>query len=139
MSAIVIDQATIQVMQMFEAFTRVPLKDCVVTESHITFIVPPGEAGRAIGAKGATVKRLEEKLRRRVKVVEFSEDPAIFIRNLLSPLAVKEVHQDPGDVLRIVPQDYRTRGLIIGRNAQNLRAVEAVVQRYFPIKELKVQ
>ena len=32
----------------------------------------------------------------------------------------------------------KTNGLIIGRNAQNLRELENVVNRYFKIKEIKV-
>jgi transcription antitermination factor NusA-like protein len=83
------------------------------------------------------VRRLEAVLRKKIRVVEFSPELATFIKNLVYPVDVKV--QEPGDgVVVLVPPDLRSRGLLIGRNAQALRACEAVVQRFFPVKELRV-
>jgi hypothetical protein len=40
--------------------------------------------------------------------------------------------------LFLAAKDLKTRGLLIGRGASNLRLFEAIVQRYFPIKEIRV-
>jgi hypothetical protein len=49
----------------------------------------------------------------------------------------KEIAEEDG-VFILTPVDLKTRGMLIGRNATNLRAFESIVQRYFPVKEIKV-
>ncbi len=135
---IVYDTGTMQVMRHFEQATRARIKDCVVSESLVVFIVEPGDIGKAIGPRGANIRRLESALKKKVKIAEFSHELVSFIKNLVYPIDVKEVQEQDDGVVIIVPPDLKSRGLLIGRNAQVLRANEAVVQRFFPIKELKV-
>ncbi len=137
-SKVVYDMGTMQVMAHFERMTGARLKDCIVTEQVVFFIVEQGDAGKAIGPRGANVKRLEAALKKRVRIVEFSHELGSFIKNLVYPIDVKQVSEQDGGIVVIMPPDLKSRGLLIGRNAQNLRAFEAVVQRFFPIKELKV-
>lgn len=135
---IVYDMATMQVMAHFERMTGARLKDCIVTEQVVFFIVEAGDAGKAIGPRGANVKRLEAALKKRVRVVEFTHELVSFIKNLVYPIDVKQVKEQDDGVVVITPPDLKSRGLLIGRNAQNLRAYESVLQRFFPIKELRV-
>lgn len=135
---IIYDTGTMQVMVHFERMTGAKLKDCIIKEQQVIFIVEPGNIGKAIGPKGVNVKRLENALKKKVKIVEFSHELVSFIKNLAYPIDVKEVREKDDGVVVIVPPDLKSRGLLIGRNAQTLRAYEAVVQRYFSIKELKV-
>jgi N utilization substance protein A len=134
---IVYDTATMQVMVHFERMTGARLKDCIVGENQVVFIIEPGFMGKAIGPRGANVRRLEDALKKKVKMVEFAHELVSFIKNLAYPIDVKEVTETDGVVV-ITPPDLKSRGLLIGRNAQTLRAYEAVVQRFFPIKELRV-
>jgi N utilization substance protein A len=135
---IVYDTGTMQIMVHFEKLTRARLKDCVIREAQVIFVVEPGDIGRAIGPKGANVRRLEAALKKKVKMVEFAHELVSFIKNLAYPIDVKEVREQDDGVVVIVPPDLKSRGLLIGRNAQTLRAYEAAVQRFFPIKELRV-
>jgi N utilization substance protein A len=137
MSKIVIDSATLQCMSFFEKSTGAHIKDCVVAPELVTFIVLPGEMGKAIGKSGANIRRVESVLKRKVRVVEFADDLAAFIKNMASPLEVANVIIE-GNIATIEAADYKTRGLLIGRAAQNLRSMEAIVKRYFPVEEIKV-
>lgn len=134
---IVYDMTAMKFMSLFESITRAKLKDCIVRENMILFIVHPGEIGKAVGSKGVNVRKLERALNKKVKIVEFSPEPVNFIKNLIHPLQVKEITEDEG-VYTLTPLDLKTRGMLIGRNASHLRAYEDVVKRYFPVKELKV-
>ncbi|MBW2994362.1 NusA-like transcription termination signal-binding factor [Candidatus Woesearchaeota archaeon] len=124
-------------MSLFETITRAKIKDCIIKETLVMFIVQPNEVGKAVGPKGANVKKLERILKKRVKIVEFASEPVNFIKNLVHPLQVTEITEEDG-VYTMTPQDLKTRGLLIGRNASHLRAYEEIMKRYFPIKELKV-
>lgn len=137
-SKIVYDTGTMQVIAHFEQMTRARVRDCIVAENQVIFIVEPGDIGRAVGPRGANVRRLEAGLKKKVKIAEFAHELVTFIKNLVYPIDVREVKEQDDGVVVLVPPDLKARGLLIGRNAQTLRAYEAVVQRYFPIKELKV-
>ncbi|MEM4263414.1 MAG: NusA-like transcription termination signal-binding factor [Candidatus Woesearchaeota archaeon] len=136
-SKIIYDEKIMKFMSIFESITHAQLKDCVNQEGIVIFIVQQNEIGKAIGAKGSNVHKLERVFNKKVKIVEFSPEPVSFIKNLIYPLQVKEIREDDGTYV-ITAVDLKTRGMLIGRNASHLRAYEAVVQRYFPIKELKV-
>lgn len=137
-SKIVYDTGTMQVIAHFEQMTRARVKDCIIAENQVIFVVEPGDVGKAIGPKGANIRRLEAALKKKIKIAEFAHELVTFIKNLVYPIDVREVKEQDDGVVVLVPPDLKARGLLIGRNAQTLRAYEAVVQRFFPIKELKV-
>lgn len=136
MTKIVYDVALMQIMSLFEELSGAKVKDCI-SGDPLVFVVNEGEMGKAIGKGGQNVRRLESKLKKKVKIVEFSSDLLKFVKNLVSPCEIVNVSKED-DVVTIVAKDLKTRGLLIGRSAVNLRNFEGIVQRYFPIKELKV-
>ena len=138
MSRIVFDSDTLRLMSLFESATGAKLKDCL-QDGQLIFVVEEGEMGKAIGPRGFNVKRIEDALKRKIKIIEFSADPVKFIKGLVYPLQVETAVEEEGIVtLRAV--DHKTRGYLIGRNASNLRNYEKIVKRYFPtVKEIKVE
>ncbi len=124
-------------MSLFEAMTRAKLKDCIISENLITFIVEEGEIAKAIGKSAVNVKKLEIKLKKKVKIAEFSDDIVKFIQSLTYPAKIREVQKEEG-IVKITAADSQSRGLLIGREANILRAYEAIVKRYFDIEEIKV-
>jgi len=136
MGKIVYDVALMQTISLFEQMSGAQVKDCIAGDP-IIFVVNEGEIGKAIGKGGQNVRRLEDKLKKKVKIVEFSPVLLKFIKNLVAPCSLADIVEDNG-VVTMMAKDLKTRGLLIGRSASNLRSFEAVIQRYFPIKELKV-
>lgn len=124
-------------ISLFETITGARLKDAVNEDGRLLFVVEEGEIGRAIGRNGVNVKRLENVLNKRIKIVEFNNDLLQFVRNLIYPLNAREIKEE-NKIVTITGPDTKTKGLLIGRDAQNLRAYEAVVKRYFEIDEMKV-
>lgn len=137
MNKIVYDINLIKVMSLFETVTRAKLKDCIKNPSGFLFVVEQNEVGKAVGSHGKNVHSLENALKSRVKIVEFNDNPVSFIKNLIYPLQVAEVVSVDGNLV-LTAQDSKTRGMLIGRNATTLRSFEAIVQRYFPVNEVKV-
>ena len=84
-------------------------------------------------------RKLEAKLNKKLKIVEFDHALEGFVKKLCFPAKVKDIQFD-GQIITITPLDLQSRGLIIGREAKILRSYEAIVQRYFQgIKEIKVR
>ena len=102
------------------------------------YIIKQGDIAKAIGKKGFNVKRLENSLKRKLKMVEFNEDAHTFIRKLVFPAKIQEITEEEG-VITITAEDLISRGQLIGRDAKHLRFNESIIERYFPIKELKVK
>lgn len=132
------DALLLGTMTLFENVTRAKLHDCISSDELLTFVVEPHELGRAIGPKGKNVRRLEELVRKKVRVVEFNDDCVSFIKNLLYPVVVSNLVIE-GDIVTIVAPDQQAKSWLIGRNASRLRANEAIVKRYFPVRELRVK
>jgi N utilization substance protein A len=134
---IVLDKNTLQTIALFEQLTGAHVRDCVPSDEQVVFIVHEGEIAKAIGRGGQHVRNLEYKLKKRVKVVEYHTDILQFVKNVVAPLELREVKLEDSTVY-VSAKDLKTRGLLIGRGASNLRLFEAIVQRYFPIKEIRV-
>lgn len=145
MSSRVYDQNLIKTIALFESISGAKVHDCV--QEHLQdakgefdlclFIIEPGDMGRAIGPKGANVRRIEELLKKRIKLVEWNPDAQQFLQNLIVPAKIG--HMEMQDKMIIVsPLDMQSRGIIIGRGASNLRFFESVMKRHFPYETIKV-
>ncbi|MAE13269.1 NusA-like transcription termination signal-binding factor [Candidatus Woesearchaeota archaeon] len=132
------DLDTIRFMSLFEKITRAKLKDTFFLKEKLVFVVLPGELGRALGKNKSNLEKLERLLKKKVKIVEYSEVMPQFIINMIAPIPVQDLVQQD-NIVTITGKDTRSKGLIIGARAQNLRELEKIVQRYFPdLKEIKV-
>lgn len=138
MGKIKFDADSMKVISLFETITGASVKDCFDAEDgRLIIAVNEGEIGKAIGKGSVNVKKIENVLKKKVRIIEFSPDLEKFIRNVVYPLKVAEIAVE-GGIAVLTAADHQTRGLLIGRSAQNLRGYETIVKRYFPVEELKV-
>ncbi len=124
-------------ISFFEALTGAKLKDCFIYDSQLVFVVHEGEAGKAIGRSGSNIQKIELSLKKRAKIIEFSDDLARFVSSVVYPLKVRGVKEENG-LLLISGGDTKTKALLIGRDSHNLRKTEETIKRYFDIKQVKV-
>ncbi len=85
MVRIKLDTDSMRFVALFESVTGTVVKDCIISANKIVFVVKEGQAGLAIGKAGANIISLQDKLKRRVEVVEYSEDPVKFASNIFQP------------------------------------------------------
>jgi N utilization substance protein A len=139
MERIKYDVSLIKTMSLFETVSRADLKDCFIDKNdQMVFVVDEQFMSRAIGKAGANVKRLESLLNRKIKILGFTPNLLQFVRNLLYPLQVGDISEQQG-IITISGNDPRMRGLLIGKNSQNLKSNLSIIQRYFEdIKEIRV-
>ena len=136
MNRIKYDSELIKLITLFESMTGASVKDCIV-DDKLTFVVEENEMGKAIGKGGANIKKLEHALKKRIRVIEFNNDVAQFVRNMAYPSQVAEIKND-GGIVTINGKDSNTRAMLIGRNRQNLIQINEIAKRYFDVKEIKV-
>ncbi|MBW2985519.1 NusA-like transcription termination signal-binding factor [Candidatus Woesearchaeota archaeon] len=138
MAKIKYDFDHIKFMALFEQITRTSLKDCIIDENQITFIIKGDNVGKAVGKKGSNVKLLENKLGKKIRIVKFDDNCAQFTQNLIYPLRNVIIEKEDNEII-ITGPDTKTKALLIGRNSQNLRKLEYIIKRYFDIGKIKVK
>jgi N utilization substance protein A len=125
-------------ISLFETITGAKVKDCFTDDfGQLFFIVYEGEIGKAVGKRGINIKKIEGVLKKKFRVVEFSDDLIKFVKSLVYPLQLKTVEEIDG-VLQIKDLDTKTKALLIGRNAINIKNYEGIIKRYFDIVGIKV-
>ena len=126
----------IQYISIFESLTNAKAKDCIVNE-QILFIVNENDMGKAIGKQGSNVKRIENLVKKKIRLVEFNDDIVQFVQNLIYPITAKEIKEENG-IVSIYCNDVKSKGMLIGRDRHNINFVNDVVKRHFGINEIKV-
>jgi len=138
MTKILYDMETMKFSSFFESFTRSKLKDCFKEGDSLVFVVMPGFAKKAVGPKGINIKKISERLKKPIRVLEFNKDIEKFVRNAIYPVRDVEITQQDS-VVRIKCPDTKTKGMVFGREKERLKSLITLVKRYFKITEIIVE
>ncbi len=123
---------------LMEKVTRAKVKDCFTDEEGtIFFVVAPGEIGKAIGKGASNIKRLQQELQRKIRVIEYHENVVEFVKNIIYPLRVQSIIEEQ-DAVVIKDSNRKTKSALIGRGGKNLQLTNRAVKRFFN-KEVKVE
>ncbi len=127
-----------RLMSLFQNVTGATARDCVEDEKQdrVIFVVNTGKMGLAIGKGGVHIKSLQNIVKRNVELVEFDDDPAKFLTNLLNSKFVSEVKinkRADGTTQAIVMVDPRKKGIVVGREGRNAEKARLLAKRYFDI------
>ena len=137
-----------KLITLFESMTGAKVKDCISNAdmrgsrrdslaNSLIFIMEENEMGKAIGKNGVHIKRMENMLKKKIKLVEFSSDVLQFVKNMIYPIEIFDVKQENDDLI-IHAKDTHTRAMLIGRERQNINHLNDIVRRHFNVKEMKV-
>ncbi len=121
---------TMGYMNAFERFTSCKVKDCITSEEGLLFIVDSEYMGKVLGFRGESLRKLEARFKKNIKIIEFSNDVSKFILNVVYPLRPREIKPMDGRV-EIVAGDTSMKGKLIGRDRKNLKRLQELVARYF--------
>jgi len=128
---------------LFESITGASVKDCIVDEEQgrAIFVVNEGQMGVAIGKGGRNIRVLERMTSKKHEIIEYSDDPAQFIKNALKPATVREVRITPrtdGKTMAVVAVNPRDKGVAIGKNGRNAERLRFLAKRYFQIENVSI-
>ncbi len=143
MGEIVLTEDCMRLISQFEALTGASSRDCVMDDRNhrIIFVVNPGEMGRAIGKKGASIKNASEEMGKRIEVVEYSPSPEQFIRNCFLPAQVTEVEimEENDQKVALVMVRDEDRGIAIGKDGKNIFKAKKLAQRQHDIADVRLK
>ena len=132
-----------RMMSLFQNVTGATARDCVEDEKQdrVIFVVNEGKMGLAIGKGGSHIKNLQNIVKRNVELVEYSDDPAKFLKNMLNSKLVTEVKMNKradGTLQAIVIVDPKKKGIVVGREGRNAEKARLLAKRYFEITSVLI-
>jgi N utilization substance protein A len=131
----VFNTEAIQVINLFESFTGVSVKDCIIQEKTIYILVEEGKINLAIGKNGTLVKELERILNKNIKIFEYRNELKDFVKSLIPQAKSIEIK----DKVVEVKVDKSDRPIVIGRESKNLKIVEELLKRNSKIEKVVVK
>jgi len=140
MPDITFTEETLRYISLFENVTRTHVKDCLETEDKLVFVVDPGQANRAVGKGGENVIRMKNTTGKNIQVIEYSDEPEEFIRNVFYSYNVQNVTiENRGNIVHAtVTVDPKVKGRAIGKNGRNLKIARDIVNRHHNIQSISI-
>jgi N utilization substance protein A len=129
------DTETLRLMTLFENVTGVPVRDCLVDENVVYFVVDEDKVGIAIGKNGNSVKNVESLINKTIKIFGFSKDLKKFVKNLIPKAIDIEVE---GERV-VVKVEKSERPIIIGREGKNLKILKELVKRSHNVSDIIIR
>lgn len=140
MTNITLDGNALRYISLFEKVTKTNVKDCIETQDKLVFVVAKGQIGAAVGKKGENVKRLHEMFKKNLDIIEYSDDPERFLKNIFHNFKIQriEIERRGSKVHATVSVESKDKGKIIGKDGKNLKLARDILSRHHDIESLSI-
>lgn len=130
-------------LSLFQTITTAVSRDCIIDEKmdRVIFVVHKGQMGMAIGKGGSNIKQLQNAITKKIELVEYSENPINFIKNVFNSDMVQDVkisERMDGTKNAIVVVDMKKKGIIVGKDGRNVDKARILAKRYFNITNVLI-
>ena len=135
-----ITEDDIRAFGLFERVTHARPKDFVKLEDRIVFVVEPGQLKRALGPQASSLQKLKDLFERPVDIVEFDEQPEVFLRNIFHQYEVSNVvlSEKGGRKHATVTVKPEEKGRAIGKGGRNLKVAQMLASRHTDLQSVSV-
>lgn len=135
----VIDMKTMRYINLLDKISHVKTKKCFVHNNTVFFAVNKNEVSKAIGHGASNIKKMQESISSRIKIIRESEgikDAKRFIEDIVAPIKIKAVDIE-NNCLIITAGNHQTRASLFGRNKKRFFELKKIVQDNFNL-ELRI-
>jgi N utilization substance protein A len=138
MVPVVLNDETMKYISMFENITRARVKDCIIKEDKVIFVVPKQHVILALGKNNENIKRLKGLFKRNVDIIGFSDQLEVFIKNIFHNFKLQNIRVEDRDTKSYVyvNVDLKDKGKIIGKEGHNLKLAREIVSRHFDVADI---
>jgi len=134
----IIDMKLMRYINLLDRISRVKTRKCFVYNNIIVFAVPKMMISQAIGPGAVNVRRIQEQLGKKVKIVAEPtgiEDAEEFTREIVSPIKFKSLELKDG--FFILTAGSSSKAALIGRNKRRFDELRQTLMDNFGV-ELKI-
>ncbi|MBS3091594.1 hypothetical protein J4217_04075 [Candidatus Pacearchaeota archaeon] len=135
-------QLNMQLMRyinLLDKVTGVKTTRCFFYNNAIIFAVPKGFMAQAIGKNASNIYYLQEKMGKRVRIVQESngtEDIERFVRSIIEPAQFKSIEIKENELI-ITAGSMQNKANLLGRNKKRFEELKEIIRDDFSL-ELKV-
>lgn len=135
-----ITQDDLRAFALFEQVTHARPKDFVKLEDRVVFVVEPGQLQRALGPQARSLQHLKDLFEKPVDIVEFDEEPDVFLRKIFHQYRVLSVSfsEKAGRKHATVTVDPEEKGRAIGKGGRNLKVAQMLASRHTDLQSVSV-
>src|SRR3989344_2539155 len=129
----VIDMKAMRYINLLDKISHVQTHRCFVHNDTIFFAVNEKEIARAIGSAAVNIRRIEEKINKKVKIIK---EPAgiweakRFIEGIVSPVKIKAIEVKDKCII-ITGGSNQTKASLIGRNKGRYEELKKILHDFF--------
>ena len=134
----VINMQDMRYLNLFSKITQVSTRFCFKYNEAIVFCVPKELVSKAIGENGNNVRRINEILGKRIKIVPSPrglQDARKFMENIVSPVTFKNLEIVGNEI--VITAGSQSKAALIGRDKRRLRELQKVAKDFFGM-ELRI-
>jgi NusA-like KH domain protein len=127
-----ISMQDIRHLNLFGKVTRVSTRHCFNYNETIFFGVPKQLLSKAIGEKGKNVRKINETLGKKVKIIPIPrsvEDAKFFISKIVEPVEFKELEIKEDEI--VLTAGGQSKAALLGRNKRRLAEMQKIVADFF--------
>lgn len=129
----VIDMKTIRYINLLDKVSHVRTKKCFVHNNVLFFAVERRDVSRAIGPAASNVRKIQERIGIRVKIIKDTdgiEDAKRFIEDIVSPIRPKQIEIKEATII-ITAGSNQNKAALIGRNKRRFEELKKIVDDFF--------
>jgi len=139
--ASIIDMQLMRYINLFSKTTKVQTTKVFVYNNQIVFAVPKSKVFMAIGKGASNIKRMNDILRRKIKVVvmpdvDSNEGISKFVEEVVAPIEFNKI--EVRENLIVITAGRESKAALIGRNRSREKELEDVLKNFFHIGKLKI-
>lgn len=126
----IIDMQTMRYINLLDKTSRVKTKQCFIYNNTIFFAVPKELVSKAIGPAALHVKKIQEDLGKKVRIIAEPDglrDISRFIQSLVSPNKFKSLEIKDNAVI-ITAGSNQNKAVLIGRDKRRLLEMQKIIQ-----------
>ena len=125
-------------LNLLQQVAHVRTSVCFNYNNMIVFVVPGNMVRKAIGEQGNHIKRMQDQLGKRIRIIKQPEDESDmqqFIKDIVKPVDFKEMNVEGNEV--IITAGSQHKAALIGRNRRRYDELNQVLKDVFG-KELRI-
>jgi transcription antitermination factor NusA-like protein len=133
-----IDMQTMRYINLLDRTSNVKTTKCFNYNNAVVFAVPKNMLSRAIGPGASNLRRIQDSVGKRVKVVEDIRDiekAKKFVEAIVSPVTFKSLEVKEGSF--ILTAGSQSKAALIGRNRRRFDELKMILFNTFG-KDLKI-
>jgi len=130
-----LDTDTIRMIHLFESFTRLSVKDCLIFDDSVYFLL---DENQKVDNNGL-LKMLENIMKKRIIIFSYTPNLLEFLRSSIKNAREIKVRNEKDKKIVEITVDAIYKSKVIGKNGRNINALRKILKRNYEVDEVVVK